>query len=578
MIRKINTLKNNKKGAIGLVLTLPIIIVILVFLALVLLGAGFFLDWVVNHILLLLGGVIIVLGLIYSVNTKNPVATIAIVCLIGGGFIVLHYSGLIQQSILAVSQVYVGGDEKVYWLATGTASNIDEGYTFNYKVGTNVNDYTKNDGSIIKPQQSMSLYISKQDSYCYYRLTKNVFKKQVLGITLWEFNYYILNNPDRIANILLKDSNGITKTISGTTQTTATFADTDGKGQMTVQSQGLLSSNLDCPNYENVAIFIDNTGGIKTTYRSQVDSVIQTNPAFISELFAFFIQDISQKTTQNNQFLSSFSTSEINLENAFYKGDINLGSAVFTVTADQDYFDSVVFTPSAEVKPFIYDIQYPSTVQIEKSASINVVLRNRESSSGYVTVSAEPNGFSISPLETSVLLSNEKNVYFTASAGNQIGQGNIKFTVCSQSQFGSSVCDSETIYIAKISSQPTEYCGDGICQTNENYNTCSADCEYIPGEDNETIVCEWWQEPYTTTKLDYGFLGWRKIFNNPITHIESGCKTSGYIYLLIFGGIFIVIITILVLTRKKPYTRRHTSHKLDDFKFDGTKHKKKKKK
>ena len=63
--------------------------------------------------------------------------------------------------------------------------------------------------------------------------------------------------------------------------------------------------------------------------------------------------------------------------------------------------------------------------------------------------------------------------------------------------------------------------------------------------------CSVWQVPYTLDTKEYGFFGWRKILNNPKERTKSGCQTAEWIYLLI-GAITLIIIVTIVLYTKKP--------------------------
>jgi len=103
-------------------------------------------------------------------------------------------------------------------------------------------------------------------------------------------------------------------------------------------------------------------------------------------------------------------------------------------------------------------------------------------------------------------------------------------------------CENEQLYIDKSCTSSAPYCIE---------NQCKEELVIIDGG-NQTLSCKFYQEPYTKEVKDWGTLGWRHIFNNPLTHAESGCKTTGWVYFVI--GIFAVLILIIsiILIKSKP--------------------------
>jgi len=96
---------------------------------------------------------------------------------------------------------------------------------------------------------------------------------------------------------------------------------------------------------------------------------------------------------------------------------------------------------------------------------------------------------------------------------------------------------------------PQAYCGDGICQTGETSDNCAIDC-------TKDKKCEWYQDEYEIAEKDYGAFYWRAIFTwvpsvDPIITQSKGCRTSGWVYMLIVGGIAIIISTLILFASRK---------------------------
>jgi len=97
------------------------------------------------------------------------------------------------------------------------------------------------------------------------------------------------------------------------------------------------------------------------------------------------------------------------------------------------------------------------------------------------------------------------------------------------------------------------------CPPNKPYfNEVTKQCEIanviIPIPENE---CAWYQDSYNSIEKDYGAFYWRAIipFVGPVETPVSGCKTSGWVYMLI-AGTFIIIVIFLILKMPKASRRR----------------------
>ncbi len=487
-----------------------------------------------------------------------------ILVLLGIGVFLVFGSGFLSQSYISVDSVNVGEDGKVYWLMTGTADNIDEGYMLIRKPSK----YTHSDGTTITPQNALSIKISKGESNCEYLLqeeTKKVF-------TFFNYKYDILSNPERNAEIIV-EAEGVRYTLDGTIVDSEPIQDSDGKGSVIIKSIGLIAGKVDCPNYENVAVIYDKNDVVKYVVKSDLDTKLEKVRWFPSptNIFNYFFAEVRE----NDQFVNGFKSYPKRVDGVI-RGDINIGNGAFTLTADQDYFNSVVLLPPKDADPEIDDINIPNEITVGADQSMSVTIRNKEDSEGDVVVKVNSIGLSINPSRQNILLKNSKTLYFTTRASTIDGDYEVCVEACSVSQFGSENCDNECEDF-KIVKKAVDTCGDGTCQSYENSATCAEDCAPVGCETDSDCdenfeckstkcvrkpeTCEWYEKPYAKDVTDCGFLDWKDWA--PLvdceTYTEKGCKTAGWVYLGMGGIVIVLLVTIIVLLRKprhKPTKRR----------------------
>lgn len=467
-------------------------------------------------------------------------------------YLIVVYSGQ-TQSVLSVSQVNVGSDGKVYWVATGTANNIDEGYQFDFFP---TQTYTKTDGSIVKPTGGAIVFVSKGQSSCSYQL-----QAQTLSLCggLLPIKYYTLGNAQRTAIINIKDGYGSTLSMDGTITSSKTITASNG-GKLTIQTQGILQGKTDCPaSSSTTAIYVING---KTTIgtTSYIDYMRSQGSGTGCLNLLNLINLYSAKITENTGFISSFNTYPT-ITAQTLTGNVNLGSAVFTISGDQTYFRAVTILPPKPAVPKITSISLPQ-LNSGKSGSMSVTLSN-SGSEGSVVVKATSSQYSIYPSSQNVVLgTTSKTLYFPITAiTTQSGtSSSVSVEVCSTGQFSTSNCDNmvkTSSILGEGSPKPKEYCGDTICQANENNVTCSADCKItIQCESGKSLVngvcvedktCSWYETKSVSTS--YGLFGWRKLFNNPVSTTE--CKLSSWVYLAVLGAIVLVLGVVFILVRYK---------------------------
>lgn len=466
-----------------------------------------------------------------------------------------------QQSILSISSVTLE-DGKVFWTLTGTANNVDEGVVLNYNPST----YTKPDGVEVEPQESLQLFISKGKSECSYQLLE---QEEVINFGLTRFNYYLLQNPERVVEMRVQDDRGNEVRIDGTIVETYTITDRDGEGEVFITPQGIIAGKTDCPDYENVAIYVARDGEVGYFLKNQwddyfgrgFDSKIGTVPSTLDRFIRNTDLDL------NSQFLNSFNFEPELRPGVSVIGQLDIGNVLFTIKADQDYFNSIEIAPAKPVDPEITNVFAPKEIKEGDSSSMKVTIQNKEDSSGRVTVSASSSVFGVTPSFQNVQLIGEQErvLNYIVSAPLQPQDACIKVEVCWTGEFGGSNCDSENacIEIVEDSKKVDEECGDGFCQISESSTTCPQDC-FISGEDpNEElrILCD-------QKARDQPLLGWTytettkkpSILKEIITlgfakeKIEAECKARFvpyYIFAIAFFLIGVVAIFVFDPKRKK---------------------------
>jgi len=400
---------------------------------------------------------------------NNIIVFIIIGLLLIGTGLGIYYSSGAGQSVLSVSSINVGNDGKVYWTFFASANKPNEQYIFTSKPST----YTKTDGTQITPQSNLLLVISPKEPQCIYQATE-VTKKYNLGLST--LKYWTLKNPEKKIEIEIVDGNNVLKKMDGTIIDSLTIQDTDGKGSVIIETQGLLSGKYNCPNYDNTALYVAKDGTYGFFYRDDIDrlanflTIALPGDSTISKFKSI------NNLVYNTGFTSSFSNLPLWNGNDII-GNINFGYPTFTITADQDYFDSVVYLPPKKADPKIVDVSYASEVKVGDTSSIKLTLKNKENNEGLVVVKASSKIGSISPTSTNLKIGNyNTDTFFTLKVPSSETCGLISFEVCGVDQFSSFNCDTKSINVCSVN-ENVEKCGDGICQLYESYATCPNDCQ-----------------------------------------------------------------------------------------------------
>ena len=402
------------------------------------------------------------------------IVVLLLVGLIGAG---IYYGQPTSQSILSFSNVEEI-DGKLFWLVTASANNIDEGVNFLYR---SPNARVNSAGDTVEPVKGMSLSISKESSRCEYQTTKNT-KSYSFGVFPFKVSgsvdYYTLGNAQRVADVKFKEGGDVSSIIDATVVDTIVLEDSDGEGEIVIQTQGLLAGKVDCPEVENVVVVVANNGEVAYLKR---DLFLGLEDSLLPGIAS----GSTDESIFNSVFTSAFDSQPEFVSLNLVKGDIPIGNGVFTITADQDYFDSVVFSPPKPVNPKIENIFVSNEIANDASSTMQVEVINLEDNSGTIRISASSSSdINVFPTSKNEILNDIIKVAFTLKSSDNAGDEVVSIEVCSTGQFSSSNCDSESVSIRILEKDdplPEERCGDGDCQSSETKATCPEDCLELGG-------------------------------------------------------------------------------------------------
>lgn len=402
-------------------------------------------------------------------NSKIILGVVLIFLVLGGLF---YFST--KQSVLSLSKINVGNDGQVYW--TWFASGTQSGGTYYWDYTPK--KYIKKDGSgiIITPKSALSLIVKADPTSCNYQLSKKSKNYGIFGLST--ITYYELNNPSMIANVHITDrSTGETKKIDATIANSRAIFYANG-GSVVVEAQGVLSAKINCPEYSNV-VALRFGNGQYGFYKENKFLNYFSGSNILDTIFASksnFDSKIGQDKTFSNSF-DNFPKLSIN-ENVV-RGDVKIGYPTFTISANQKYFKSTSYIPPKNAKPKIESINLLDKIQQGTQSSMVVNLIN-EGENGDVIIKTSSDIFDVSPSSTTTLLKNSKSVPFNLIAKNIVDCGKINVEVCAGNQFSGNVNCVSDYANSCITEKPTEtFCGDGICQPNENSALCPTDCNII---------------------------------------------------------------------------------------------------
>jgi hypothetical protein len=467
--------------------------------------------------------------------------------LLGLGLVLIFASGVLQ-SFLGVSE-FRADDGKGYWLISGVADSFGDKANFLTKSASQLGTGTLPDGTKVVPQKGLAISISKGTSQCEYAMVQ---RSKVIWTSIFNretVRYYDVASPDRVINAVFSDDRGNSQTVDGTIDNFLTFTDSDGKGTAVIRTLKSTQGKQDCPSPSSLAIlkasenpFLRTDDAIEYLDRSQLIAFLDERDSWGS---TFRFKDVKEVANANT-FILAFSNGELKIVNNKVIGSgRNIGDVLFTITADRDYFDSVLITPAKPSIPKITKVDYPKEIGNGKSASIKVTINN-EGDKGSANIQFSSNYLSFSPDKGSFILDKELTYTTTIVAGDsEKANSPITIKVCGVSQIVAGSCDTETIYIDIKGSTP-DTCGDGICQSFESYLTCPKDCK----QGDIPLTCDnWWEVEGVETNYKYQFAFFK--FGKTETPV---CKVNPLIHLATLS-LIVISLGAIALYVSKPNKR-----------------------
>ena len=435
-------------------------------------------------------------------------------------------------SVISTSEVKWGSNGQPVWVFYLSPDGNGEKIDF-YSPNTDQMPTYKDDkvGEYI-PQYDFSVTFDPEDVTCTYLLEEDTnfgdrianFFRGLFGGEDFRF-FEVSESFERSAPIKVTTSkNPQGKYIDGfAPKTSISFVDErDGKGNIYIQSQGGLMGKVDCVS----------TGGDLKVGQGQDTG----------ELAYYFDEDSTGYRTERgswSQVYESCVVSNDKTKLVCVHGDKGIpGVGTLTVTADADYLDYRYY-PATVGKPKIVSVAAQDKIERNTYGSVLVTVENVGDNSGLFTIEGSGD-ITISPSANTVNLAADesKKLYFNIVAPN-VGEDQDytgTFKMCSNAQFSTTSCDEKDFKVTVTpGSSDTDYCGDNVCQLNENFNTCPSDCEQVTiCEGNFMFVDEGncrCEEGYTMQKDKLG---------------RQFCEKSQYTEIVIIG-VFLVIILAMVL-------------------------------
>jgi hypothetical protein len=536
----------NKKGLAAIMLmTIAGIVIISLILGLFIFSEKY--KWIIIGIGTLLG-MFILLANTFKMEGEISKGKLSIILILLVISIMFIFYGSVVQSFLGVSE-FRQDDGKGYWLISGVADNIGDSAQFLTKLPPTA---TLTDGTKITPQSAIKISISKGTAECEYGLIQKSASIYTGLFSKKTVTYYEVNSPERVINAVFSDDRGNSHNIDGTISQNIIFNDNDGKGQAVITTLKSTQGKQDCPASNNLIVLKASENTFLTTdYAIEyLDKITFTN--FLSKYSTWLGQfggSELQKTALNQDtFVTAFSNGQLTIVNNKIIGTgRDIGDVIFTITADRDYFNSIIITPAKPAIPIIENIANPSGISDGKSSNIKVTIKNN-GNPGNINIKFASSYFSFSPSSSNILL-NDRITFTTTVIASDTAKADAPITVttCGIGQTISGTCDSETINIDIVKADspdaPIDTCGDGACQAFETVTSCAKDCNTGI---NQTLVCDKWYQDYgVTTTYKYNFLGFK--FGAQPTPV---CLVSSWIYFMVFGGIILVLGIVLIVIWK----------------------------
>jgi hypothetical protein len=413
------------------------------------------------------------------------------------------------QSIISQSNNVQFTNGKLYTLTYLSINTNNQSVA--YLAGGN---YTYPNGTTITAKKVSQIVFGQGNQYCRYTLAEK--SDPVIGaisLNLWK--YYEIQSQSLTIPVDIWSNNNYEGTFDlAPVKNTKTVQDIDGKGFATIEADGVTAQSVCAPtsglvvlnahgvphvvlksdyitNRDNNLNLIAYTGNCAVTCAV---SVITSSYAQCKVCLTGYVDTLAgYNMPEDPNFNSYYSIKQFDSGYTTLTGIVagsKIANPKVLITADQDFFDSVLYSVPETTQPKI--ISFSNNQITEKTVgTYNVIIQNTGNiqdnyqwtvSSDYGTF-ASPSGTVMISAGSQLSLPLTFSAPYDSSTSDKTV--NIVFKVCSNSQIpNSQKCDTWTIQrtIKNTDGQiipPAPVCGDTHCDASigENTQTCSQDCK-----------------------------------------------------------------------------------------------------
>lgn len=381
-------------------------------------------------------------------------------------------------------------------------------------------NYTLSNGSTVVPRNNVTFTFTPSQQFCTYRLDAQS-DPVILGQNLNGWNYYGVGNPRLSAFVRINSSasNGdVTLNVTNVGEQ-LTLPASDGSGSVSAQVQGVLGTGSNCPDSSGLVV-LNNNGQPRVVSQAAYNDykTRRINDAYITCGFGGVLNPLSVSTCINNALVDVSTGSGIpeasNFRGEFQgltfadsigtqiktqiTGVVNptrFANPVITLTADQAYFNSFIYSPPRLSQPQILSISCGDMTE-SRSATIRATFRNTGATNDIFTYTISTNKGSITPTTGTIPMNagdqGVQNFVYSVPSVSSTEPYNVNVQLCTsnqiqsncvQSQCNGNIIDVPPPAIPGLPQNPvTPYCGDMQCNAarGETTLTCSQDCPVQP--------------------------------------------------------------------------------------------------
>jgi len=380
--------------------------------------------------------------------------------------LVLAASGAFPLSVISSGNTYFNPNDGQAYFVSSVANNLPGEQVVHVYTGQEVGNYTLANGTVIWPKTSYVLSLSPNSFQCEYQMLR-----QERGWPFTIYAYYDFSGFTRISKVKVSaNKGGIEQTQyfdNALTVSTLSFTDPDGKGKVTVQSQGGFVGAKECPSLAGNYVMLEDG---RILQKSEFDSCVLLYPLSFA-----YCNDYSAAV--RTQFSSSGGSFTPQISKSVGTFPVNLVAVpVMTVTASSEWFDAQFYSAPVEAKPSLVDFVVANG-DAGQASTATARVRNVGQGAGIfsITINGAQQG------GTGVLQPNQEQQLFFSLINPPVAQKqSVQWDACavysSQSSGGASSCLTRFSEVAP-SGTPNQ-CGNKWCQSDlgENSQTCPADC------------------------------------------------------------------------------------------------------